>query len=233
MATLHLGFVVFPNVTQLDLTGPLQMLSRLPGCEAHVVAASLEPVPTDCPFAIVPSTTYDDCPPLHLLCIPGGFGTAGAIADGRTVDFVRAQGAWARLVTSVCTGAFVLGAAGLLDGRMATTHWAYHDLLSVVGAVPTEGRVVVDDRAEPLVITGGGVTAGIDFGLRVAAQIAGEDVAQAIQLGMEYDPDPPFDAGHPRSAPPAVREGVRSKFGARKAEFAALLHAARHGPRRG
>ncbi|MEO0601318.1 MAG: DJ-1/PfpI family protein [Myxococcota bacterium] len=226
MATTHLGFVVFPNVTQLDLTGPLQVLSRLPGCEAHVVAASMAPVSTDCPFAIVPSTTYDDCPPLDLLCIPGGFGTAGAIADGQTVAFVREQGVRARFVTSVCTGAFVLGAAGLLDGRMATTHWAYHDLLSVVGAVPTEGRVVVDDRSEPIVITGGGVTAGIDFGLRVAARLVGRDVAQAIQLGLEYDPDPPFEAGHPRSAPPAVLERVQSRYGARKAEFAALLRAA-------
>lgn len=222
----HLGFVVFPNVTQLDLTGPLQVLSRLPGCEAHVVAATLDPVSTDCPFAIVPSTTYEDCPPLDLLCVPGGFGTADAIADRVTVPFVRAQGARARFVTSVCTGAFVLGAAGLLQRRRATTHWAYHDVLSEVGAVPTTGRVVVDDEASPVVITGGGVTAGIDFGLRVAAQVAGEDVAQAIQLAVEYDPEPPFDAGHPRSAPAAVLERVRARYETRKAEFAALVRTA-------
>lgn len=229
MPAMHLGFVVFPKVTQLDLTGPLQVLSQLPGCEAHVVAASRDPVPTDCPFAIVPSTTFDDCPDLDLLCIPGGYGTADAIADGVTVPFVRAQGARARFVTSVCTGAFVLGAAGLLEGRRATTHWAYHDVLTEVGALPTEGRVVVDDAASPIVITGGGVTAGIDFGLRVAAQIAGVEAAQTIQLGIEYDPSPPFDAGHPRSAPPELLQRVSERFAKRKDQFAALIRSHRGG----
>lgn len=221
----NLGFVVFPNVTQLDLTGPLQVLSRLPDCEAHVVGASLEPVPTDCPFSIVPTQTFDSCPPLDLLCVPGGFGTDAALADGRTVPFVSDQGRHARYVTSVCTGAFVLGAAGLLEGRKATTHWAYHDLLDRVGAVATEGRVVVDDASAPVVITGGGVTAGIDFGLLVAAEVAGPEVAQAIQLSIEYDPAPPFNAGHPRSAPPSVRDRVARRYDARKAEFAAQLEA--------
>lgn len=223
----NLGFVVFPNVTQLDLTGPLQVLSRLPGCTAHVVAASLDAVSTDCPFSIVPTQTFESCPPLDLLCVPGGFGTDAAIADGKTVPFVKAQAENVRYVTSVCTGAFILGAAGLLEGRRATTHWAYHDLLDRQGAIPTEGRVVVDDERAPTLITGGGVTAGIDFGLLVAAEMASPEVAQAIQLSIEYDPAPPFSAGHPRSAPEAVRARVAKRYDERKAEFAAQLDALR------
>lgn len=237
----HLGFVLFPNVTQLDFTGPMQILARLPGTTAHVVGPSLDPIPTDCGFGLVPTTSFDDCPPLDLLCVPGGYGVDGALHDGVTVPFLKRQGARARYVTSVCTGAFLLGAAGLLEGRRATTHWAYHGLLDRVGAVPTEGRVVVDrGEADPpsegaaraTVITGGGVTAGIDFALSLAAEVCGEEVAQAIQLAVEYDPQPPFGAGHPSRAPEGVRAQVGRRFAERRPAFErALLAALRDGER--
>src|SRR5262245_45028960 len=155
----NIGFVLFPNVTQLDLTGPLQVLHRLPGACAHIAAKSLQPVATDCGLGLVPTTTFAACGPLDLLCVPGGFGVSGAIADADTIDFVRRQAARAKYVTSVCTGAFVLGVAGLLRGRRATTHWAYTDLLPLVGALHAQARVVRDGN----IFTGAGVTAGIDF----------------------------------------------------------------------
>ncbi len=225
-ATLYAGgmsftsvFVLFPDVTQLDLTGPLQVLHRLPGATTHVAAKTLAPVQTDCGVALVPTTTFAECPPVDLLCVPGGFGVDAAIADAETLAFVRAAGARARYVTSVCTGAFVLGAAGLLRGKRATTHWAYHDLLPLVGAVPERGRVVRDGN----VLTGGGVTAGLDFAFVLAAEIAGAEVAQAIQLAIEYDPAPPFRAGSPELAPEGVRLRVEDRFVRRKVEFAARL----------
>jgi cyclohexyl-isocyanide hydratase len=166
-------------------------------------------VPSDCGLGLVPTRTFADCPPLDLICIPGGTrGVVGAIGDRETVAFVRAQASGARYVTSVCTGAFILGAAGLLEGRRATTHWAYVDLLPLVGATWEKARIVKDGN----VITAGGVTAGIDFGLNVAAEIAGEAVARAIQLGIEYDPAPPFDSGHPDRAPEAVKAALGDRF---------------------
>lgn len=214
------AFVLFPRVTQLDLTGPLQVLHRLPGVTTHVVAKTLAPVMSDCGIALVPTTTFADCPPVDLLCVPGGFGVDDAILDTETIAFVRAAGARARYVTSVCTGAFVLGAAGLLAGKRATTHWAYRELLPLVGAVPEHARVVRDGH----VITGGGVTAGIDFALVVAEEIAGREVAEAIQLSIEYDPHPPLDAGVPERAPAGVRSTVEGRYRERKAQFAALLN---------
>ncbi|TPW04400.1 MAG: ThiJ/PfpI domain-containing protein, partial [Alphaproteobacteria bacterium] len=169
------GFVIFPNLTQLDFTGPLQVLHRLPGAQTHIVAKTLDPVPSDCGLSLLPTTTFADCPPLDLICIPGGFGVDQAMADAETIDFVKRQGARAKYVTSVCTGAFILGAAGLLNGKRATTHWAYRDFLPLVGATPEKARVVRDGNT----FTGGGVTAGIDFALTVAAEIAGTDVAQS------------------------------------------------------
>ena len=149
-----------------------------------------------------------NCPPLDLICIPGGRGVVGAIGDDETVAFVRRQADGAAYVTSVCTGAFVLGVAGLLKGRRATTHWAYTDLLPLVGATHEKARVVRDGN----VITAGGVTSGIDFGLSVVAEIAGETEARAIQLGIEYDPAPPFDSGDPDRAPPAVRSALSGRY---------------------
>jgi cyclohexyl-isocyanide hydratase len=209
MSTFNVGFIIFPYLTQLDFTGPLQVLARLPQSATHIVAKSAAPVPSDCGLGLVPTHTFASCPPLDLICVPGGNrGVIAAIGDRETIDFVRTQASRAKYVTSVCTGAFILGAAGLLKGRRATTHWAYVDLLPLVGATYEMARVVKDGS----IITAGGVTAGIDFGLSVVAEIAGEAVARAIQLGIEYDPAPPFDSGHPDRAPAAVKAALSDRF---------------------
>lgn len=200
--SLAIGFFVFPNVTQLDFTGPLQVLCRTPGATVHIAAKTMDLVPSDAQLSIPPTTTIDACPPLDVICVPGGHGVADVLADKASIDFVRRQGGQAKWVTSVCTGAFILGAAGLLKGRRATTHWAYKDLLPLHGAIPGASRVVRDGN----LMTGGGVTAGIDFALTLVAELASPGVAQSIQLALEYDPAPPFDAGHPRTAPAEIRE---------------------------
>lgn len=195
---MHLAFLLFPGVTQLDLTGPAQFLSRLPGARLDLVWEKIEPVPTDAGFAILPTATFAQVPRADLICVPGGMGVAGVIDRPQALDWVRQVGGEAQWVTSVCTGALVLGAAGLLRGYKATTHWAWHDLLALFGAEPVKARHVIDrNRA-----TGGGVTAGIDFALALIAEIAGEDTARTIQLALEYDPAPPFDAGSPEKAGP-------------------------------
>jgi cyclohexyl-isocyanide hydratase len=209
VSDFKIGFVIFPELTQLDFTGPLQVLAKLPQSTTHIVARSEAPVPSDCGLSLLPTHTFANCPPLDLICVPGGVrGVIGAIGDRETVDFVRRQAGSAKYVTAVCTGAFVLGVAGLLKGRRATTHWAYTDLLSLVGATYERARVIKDGN----VITAGGVTSGIDFGLTVAAEIAGETTAQVIQLSIEYDPAPPFDSGHPDRAPAAVRSAVAGRY---------------------
>ena len=161
-----------------------------------------------------PTTTYAECPQLDVLCVPGGAGINPLLHDAETLDFLRRQAGAARYVTSVCTGALVLGAAGLLHGKRATTHWASHDLLARYGAIPTEGRVVRDGN----VFSGGGVTAGIDFALTLAAELEGDATAQGIQLLLEYAPEPPFEAGRPETAPPSVLDAVRTKGAAMRAE---------------
>jgi cyclohexyl-isocyanide hydratase len=209
MPLFNIGFVIFPDLTQLDFTGPLQVLSRLPQSATHIIAKSATPVPSDCGLCLVPTHTFANSPPLDLICIPGGSeGVAGIINDRQTIDFVRQHGGAAKYVTSVCTGAFVLGVAGLLKGRRATTHWAYTDLLPLVGATHEKARVVKDGN----VITGGGVTAGIDLGLGVVAEIAGETMARKIQLGIEYDPAPPFDSGDPDKAPALKAELLSARY---------------------
>ncbi len=197
---MHLAFLLFPGLTQLDLTGPVQFLSRLPGAKVDLVWDSLDPVPTDAGFSILPTATFSQVPRADLLCVPGGMGVAGVIDHAPALDWVRQVGGQAQWVTSVCTGALVLGAAGLLLGYQATTHWAWHDLLALFGAEPVHARHVIDrNRA-----TGGGVTAGIDFALALIAEIAGPDHARAVQLALEYDPAPPFDTGSPDKAGPAL-----------------------------
>jgi cyclohexyl-isocyanide hydratase len=209
MPDLNVGFVIFPHLTQLDFTGPLQVLARLPHATTHVVAKSNAPVPSDCGVSFIPTCAFADCPQLDLICIPGGArGVIEAIADRETVAFVRWQATRARYVTSVCTGAFILGVVGALKGRRATTHWAFTDLLPLVGATPDPARVVRDGN----VITAGGVTSGIDFGLSVVAEIAGRATAEAIQLGIEYDPAPPFDAGHPDRASPETKSALVARY---------------------
>jgi cyclohexyl-isocyanide hydratase len=213
------GFVVFPNVTQLDFTGPLQVLHRLPGATTHIVAKTDAPVPSDGPLSIPPTATFANCPPLDLICIPGGFGVDQAIEDEETLAFVRRAGAGAKYVTSVCTGAFILGAAGLLEGKRATTHWAYHHLLPHVGAIPVKERVVRDGN----VFTGGGVTAGVDFAFTLMSEIAGPEMARAVQLGLEYDPRPPFQSGSPELASEATKTVVSRRYADRLTEFEGRL----------
>ncbi|KVO99110.1 dimethylglycine dehydrogenase [Burkholderia ubonensis] len=208
--TLHIGFLVFPGVQQLDLTGPHDVLASLPDTAAHLVWKTREPVASSSGLALTPGHTFADSPPLDVICIPGGTGITDLLSDRETIDFVRERSAAARYVTSVCTGALLLGAAGLLRGRRATTHWAFHALLEPLGAVPVRERVVRDGN----LFTGGGVTAGIDFALTIAAELAGDDEAQAIQLELEYAPAPPFDAGSPDTAPAGVVTRVRERSAA-------------------
>ena len=157
--TLHIGILLYPDVTQLDATGPAQFLARLPGAKLHMIWKTKDPVPTDAGFSIVPTTTFVDCPELDVICVPGGFGQVALMTDAETLDFLRRQAATARYVTSVCTGSLVLGAAGLLKGYRSACHWAWRDLLTDFGAIPVAERVVRDRNR----ISGGGVTAGIEF----------------------------------------------------------------------
>jgi len=203
-----IGFVLFDDLTQLDFTGPLQVLHRIPGASVHLVARKAGPIRTDCGPFILADTSFSDCPQLDLICVPGGWGVDAAMEDVETLTFLRNQAASAKFVTSVCTGAFVLGAAGLLEGRRATTHWRYHAALPRFGAEPVQARVVRDDN----LFTGGGVTAGIDFALTIVREICGEAVAQAIQLGLEYDPAPPVDSGTPGKASAPVLDAVEQSF---------------------
>ena len=229
MPLFNVGFVIFPDVTQLDFTGPLQVLSALPQSTTHIVAKSEAPVTTDCPaLKLVPTHTFANCPQLDLICIAGGSqGVATAMLDRDTIAFVGQQAAAAKYVTSVCTGAFVLGVAGLLKGRHATTHWAYVDLLPLVGATHEKARIVKDGN----VITAGGVTSGIDFGLSIAAEIAGEATARRIQLGMEYDPAPPFDSGHPDRAPTIKSELMTARYDNFRATYRERINKALEGGR--
>lgn len=213
-------FTLFPGVTQLDMTGPAQVLSRLPGGAVIVAASSLDPVATDSGFALVPTATFDDAPQADILCVPGGHGVAEALGGAATIAFIARQAAAARWVTSVCTGAFLLGRAGLLEGRRATTHWAYTQLLPLVGARHAPGRVVEDGN----VITAGGVTAGIDFALTLIARQAGEETARAVQLALEYDPQPPYDSGTPAAAGEARTSAIKARvYDAAAARMAAAL----------
>jgi cyclohexyl-isocyanide hydratase len=193
---IQIGILLYPNVTQLDATGPAQVLSRVPGAKMHMIWKTRDPVPTDAGFSIVPTTTFADCPQLDVICVPGGGGQVELMVDPETHDFLRKQAAKARYVTSVCIGSLILGAAGLLKGYKSACHWAWRDMLKDFGATPVAERVVRDRNR----ISGGGVTAGIDFGLTVAAELAGEEVAKSIQLVLEYDPQPPFDTGSPEKA---------------------------------
>ncbi len=216
---LEIGLLVFPRVQQLDLTGPYEVFASLPDARVHLIAKTRAPITSATGLVLTPTITVSDCPALDVLCVPGGVGVNALMEDAETLDFVRRQAASVRYLTSVCTGALVLGAAGLLTGRRATTHWAAHDLLSAFGAIPVEGRVVRDGN----LVTGGGVTAGIDFALTLAAELTDEATAQAIQLQHEYAPAPPFDAGRPETADPAVTAVARKRLAASRAEREAIV----------
>ncbi|MEN1832641.1 DJ-1/PfpI family protein [Pseudomonas lijiangensis] len=208
--TLHIGLLVFPGVQQLDLTGPYEVFASLPDIKVHLVWKTLEPLKASTHLTLVPTVDFEVCPRLDVICIPGGMGINALLEDEQTLAFIADQARTARYVTSVCTGALVLGAAGLLQGRRATTHWASHSLLAAFGAIATQGRVVRDGN----LLTGGGVTAGIDFALTLAAELFGDESAQAIQLQLEYAPAPPFEAGSPSTAPARVLDMTRQRLAA-------------------
>jgi cyclohexyl-isocyanide hydratase len=176
----------------------------MPGTRVHLVARTLQPVRSEWGLTILPDTTFDDAPPLDLLCVPGGWGVNNHLDDDDLLRFLRSRAEHARYITSVCSGALLLGAAGLLRGYRATTHWMSLDLLSLLGAEPVRDRVVRDGNR----ITGAGVTAGIDFGLAVAAELFGPATAQQIQLAIEYAPAPPFESGAPDSAPDDISRAL-------------------------
>lgn len=208
---MNIAMLLYPRLTQLDLTGPFEVLSRLPGAQVQLVAATRDPVTAEGGLTIVPSATFADAAPADLIFAPGGSGQIQANEDPATIEYLRAAGARAKWITSACTGALLLGAAGLLRGYRAATHWAFMDLLPLVGATPVEQRVVIDRNR----ITGGGVTAGIDIALTIAAEVAGREVAEQLQLHIEYDPQPPMSSGHPRTAAPELVKRMREQMAAR------------------
>lgn len=199
----QIAFLAYPDFTALDLVGPHYMLGNLMGATVHIVANSREPVTSDMKLAIMPNSTLDECPrDLDVLCVPGGSnGTLAAMRDPQLIAFIKDRGSRARYVTSVCTGSLLLGAAGLLRGYKATSHWVTRDILRELGAEPVDERVVIDRNR----ITGAGVTAGLDMGLTMLAGMRDPLYAQSVQLLAEYDPAPPFQAGTPGKAP---REAV-------------------------
>lgn len=203
-SSLSVGIILFEGVTQLDLTGPYEVLARMPSTRVSLLASTLTPVRSEWGLTITPDLAFGDAPPFDVICVPGGWGVNALLTDEKLLDFLRAQGERARYVTSVCSGALLLGAAGLLRGYRATTHWMSLDLLQFFGATPVAERVVRDRNR----ITGAGVTAGIDFSLVLAAELFGVSVAQGIQLAIEYQPAPPFDSGSPHTAPELVRDAV-------------------------
>ncbi len=205
---LHIGALVFPNVDQADLTGPFEVLANLPNSTFQLVWKDLTPVRDMKGLVLTPDLMLSECPPLDVLVVPGGRGQEALMDDEIVLAFIREQAASAKYLFSVCTGALLCGAAGLLRSKKATTHWASHHLLQYFGAIPVDARVVVDGN----LITAAGVTSGIDGALRVAALLRGERVAQTIQLCLEYDPEPPFPVGSPRTAPREMVEAARNIY---------------------
>ena len=207
-APLQIGLLVFPKVTQLDFTGPLQVFAGVPGAKVHLIWKRIEPVPSDSVMMLTPTVTFADCPQLDVICVPGGAGINDMVNDEEMLAFLRKQAQGAQYVTSVCTGSLVLGAAGLLKGYRAATHWSAMDYLPAFGATPAKTRVCVDRNR----ITGGGVTAGIDFALTLVSKLVDPATAEAIQLGIEYNPAPPFNSGSPDTAPAATLALVRDRI---------------------
>ena len=217
----HIGFLLWDGLTQLDMTGPAQVLSRMPGAQLHYVWKSLDPVMSDCGLALVPTQTLESCPPLDMICVPGGAPVAPVMRDEAVLAWLRSQAETASLITSVCTGSLILAAAGLLRGYKAGCYWASGHQLALFGAEFVQERVVIDRNR----ITAGGVTSGIDFAFRVIEQLHGRDVAEAVQLSIEYDPQP-IAGGTPATARPEILAQVRalmaSRLAQREAEIAAI-----------
>src|ERR1700720_4327426 len=219
---LQIGLVIFPKVTKLDLTGPVQVFSSVPGATVHLIWKRIEPVVSDSVLTLTPTITFADCPQLDVICVPGGFGTDDMVNDEEMLDFLRKQAKGAKYVTSVCTGSLVLGAAGLLQGYRAATHWTAMDFLKEFGATPTRTRVCVDRNR----VTGGGVTAGIDFALTLVSMMLDRPTAEAIQLRLEYNPAPPFNAGSPDTAPPEVLARMKERIAPSQARRDDAIHRA-------
>ena len=207
-APLQIGIVLFPWVTQLDFTGPLQVFSSVPGAQVHLIWKRIEPVKSDSVMMLTPTISFADCPQLDVICVPGGFGTDEMINDEEMLAFLQKQAEGAKFITSVCSGSLVLGAAGLLRGYRATTHWTAMEFLSAFGATPTKTRVCVDRNR----VTGGGVTAGIDFALTLVSMLVDQRTAEAIQLRLEYNPAPPFNSGSPDTAPPDILASMKERI---------------------
>ncbi|MBD2195459.1 MULTISPECIES: DJ-1/PfpI family protein [Calothrix] len=203
---ISIGIVIFTNITQLDFTGPYEVFAKLPNTKLYLLAETLEPIQSDRGLRFLPDTPFAQSPPVDVLFVPGGPGIDAKLEDRNFLDFLKTQAQTARYVTSVCTGSLLLAAAGLLQGYRATTHWLSLDLLALFGVEVVPQRVVIDrDR-----ITGGGVTSGIDFALVIAAELYGEATAQSIQLGIEYNPQPPFNSGSPQTATDNVIDSVKT-----------------------
>jgi len=205
MMDLHIGMLLFPRLTQLDLTGPYEVFARLPGTQVSLLWKTLDAVTSDSGMSILPTRTFAECGQLDVVCVPGGPGTLALMEDEEALSFLRRQSEKARYVTSVCTGSLVLAAAGLLQGHRAACHWMSRELLADLGVSVVPDRYVVDGNR----VTGGGVTAGIDFGLQLAAMLRGDEQAKRIQLHLEYNPAPPFNSGSPESAGPDLVHAVR------------------------
>ncbi len=204
---LQIGLLVFPRVTQLDLTGPVQVFSSLPDAKLHLVWKRIEPVPSNSVITLTPTITFADCPQLDVICVPGGYGTDELLLDKDVLEFLQRQEPKAKFITSVCTGSLVLGAAGLLKGYRAATHWTAVEALPYFGASVSRERVCIDRNR----VTGGGVTAGIDFALTLVSLLKDRSAAEMIQLRLEYNPAPPFDAGSPNTAPAAIVAAMKER----------------------
>jgi len=205
---MKIGLLLFPKLTQLDLTGPLEVFTSMPGADVSLIWKTLDPVVSDGGMSILPTQTFEECAHLDLICVPGGPGQIDLMSDDETLDFLRRIAPGCQWVTSVCTGSLILGAAGLLRGYRATSHWSSIDQLELFEATPVHERVVLDRNR----VTGAGVTSGIDFALTLAAEILGEEIAKEIQLKIEYDPAPPFNSGSPRLAEPELLAIVETQI---------------------
>ncbi len=219
--TVRFGLLVFPNVQQLDLTGPYEVFVSASDTQVDLVWKNRDPVTSVTGLGFTPTTTFDDCPQFDVLCVPGGGGINALLTDEVVLEFIRKQAKGARYITSVCTGSLVLGAAGLLTGKKAATHWNAMDFLPRFGATPVHERVVRDGK----IITAGGVTSGIDFGLSVIAELFDQHEAEVVQLCLEYAPAPPFHAGTPQQASPDVVTEARKRIARSRAEREEILAA--------
>lgn len=215
---MQILFLLYPNLTQLDMTGPAQVLARMPGARVDFAWKRVEPVMSDCNLALMPTVTLADAPQADILCVPGGYGCTDMMNDRQVLDWLRRQAAGAKWVTSVCTGSLVLAAAGLLEGVRAGCHWAWGEHLAKFGATFVPERTVIDGRF----VTAGGVTSGIDFAFRLIAEIHGTDIAEAIQLALEYDPAP-LAGGTPATARPEVKAALMQTMAPRVAARVAAI----------